>query len=148
MDDNDEFNAREDFDDEQDVDYVTKKQRIIRLLLGYSAIAGVIILLLPDDDRVLNFLMNLPIVIFGVSWCYNDAAERDHRIGVVTRFLLVLLIVVGLPIYLLQTRGFGGFKAIGLLLLLVAAMFSCMIATGLVAAIVGDWTGLWYIPIS
>ena len=59
--------------------------------------------------------------------------------------LLVLLFVVEFPIYLLQTRGLGAFKTLGLTLLLVAAMFACMVTAVLVTLFIGDVTGLWEI---
>ena len=77
-----------------------------------------------------------------ISWCFTDAAERDHRIGRAMRLLLILLFIVGFPIYLLQTRGFGGFKTLGLTLLLALAMFACMYTAGLVTLFIGDATGI------
>ena len=143
MDGNDELDTREEGEDAPSVDYARKKRRVKMLLLGYSAIFGVINCSLPENDSVLDIIVGLPLLILMISWCFTDGAERDHRIGRTMRLLLILLFIVGFPIYLLQTRGFGGFKTLGLTLLFVAAMIACMWTAGLITLFIGDVTGLW-----
>lgn len=143
MDDNEEVDSLENVEDQPFVDHARKKRRILILLLAYSAILGVVSCFLPEEDRALDFIVGLPLLILGISWCFTDAAERDHRIGRLMTFLLVLVFIVGLPIYLLQTRGIGAFKSLGLTLLLVAAMFACLFATGFATLYVGEVAGLW-----
>ncbi len=143
MDENEEVDLPARFENPTSVDYAAKKRRILIILLAYSAILGVVSCFLPEEDRALDFVVGLPLLILGVSWCFTDAIEREHRIGRVTRLLLILLFIVGFPIYLLQTRGFRGFKSLGLTLLLVAAMFACMFTTYHITLFIGDVTGLW-----
>jgi len=145
MDGNEELDTLEDAENERCVDYAVKKRRILMLLLAYSAILGVISVFLVEEDRVLDFIVGLPLLILAISWCFTDAAERDHRIGRVMRLLLILLFILGLPIYLLQTRGIRAFKTFGLTVLLVAAMFACMFATEFVTISIGEVTGIWEI---
>jgi hypothetical protein len=112
-------------------------------LLAYSAILGVVSCFLPEEDRALDFIVGFPLLILGISWCFTDAAERDDRIGRLMTLILLLVFIVGLPIYLLQTRGIGAFKSLGWTLLLVAAMFACLFATGFATLYVGEVAGWW-----
>jgi lysylphosphatidylglycerol synthetase-like protein (DUF2156 family) len=139
----DEFDAVQDNDSEPPVDFSAKKRRTVILLLVYSAIVGILSCFLPEEDTPLDFIVGLPWLILGISWCFTDAAERDHRIGLFMRLLLILVFILGLPTYLFQTRGFGAFKALALTMVLVAAMCGCLIAAAYVTLYAGDATGLW-----
>lgn len=143
MDDNKEVDSSESVENQPSVDYAAKKRRILMLLLAYSAIVGVVSCFLPLEDRALAFIVGLPLLILGISWCLTDAAERDDRIGRLMTIILVLIFIVGLPIYLLQTRGIGAFKSLGWTLLIVAAMFACSFATEFATLYVGEVAGLW-----
>ena len=125
------------------VDYAAKKRRIVLMLLAYSAILGVISCFLPEEDTPLDFIVALPLLILGISWCFTDAGERDHRIGRLMKLVLVLLFIVGFPIYVFQTRGVRGFKIFVLTLLLVGGMIACVFATAFATLYLGDAIGLW-----
>ena len=125
------------------VDYAAKKRRIVLMLLAYSAILGVISCFLPEEDTPLGFIVGLPLLILGISWCFTDAAERDYRIGRMTRLFLVLFFIVGFPIYVFQAHGFRAFKTLASALLLVGAMIACVFATEFAALFLGDAMGLW-----
>ena len=124
------------------IDYGAKKRRIILMLLACSAILGAISIFLPEDDRVLDFVVGLPLLILGISWCFTDASEHDHRIGRLMNLMLVLLFILGFPLYILRTRGIGGFKTLGLTVFLVAIMVACAYSTALAALYVGNAVGL------
>ena len=94
------------------IDHASNKRRIIVLLLAYSAVLGVLSCFLPEEDSPVDLAVGLPLLILGIMWCSVDAAERNHRTGILIRFALVLLFLVGFPIYLVQTRGIGAFKAL------------------------------------
>ena len=66
--------------------------------------------LIPKDDRLLNFLISLPVLIPVVIWCHLDAKEREQPIGVLMKLGLLFLFVLAFPIYTLQTQGPRGFK--------------------------------------
>lgn len=129
MNDNEELDSVEDAEREPSVDYAPKKRRIVMMLIAYSAILGIISCFLPEEDTPLDFIVALPLLILGISWCFTDAAERDHRIGRLGKLLLILLFIVGLPMYLFQTRGIGAIKTLALAMLLVGAMFACLFIT-------------------
>lgn len=129
----------------QTVEYGVRKRRLILMLLAYSAILGILSCFLPKEDSPMDFVAGLPLLILGVMWCFTDAAERDYRMGSLMKLVLVLMFIVGLPIYLFRTRGIGGFKALAFSLLLVGAMFTCMFITGYATLYFGSAAGLWEI---
>ena len=112
MNDNEELDSVENTESEQPIVYAAKKRRVVMLLLVYSAILGILFCFLPEEDTPIDFIVTLPLLILAISWCFTDAAERDHRIGPRMRLLLILLFIVGLPIYLFQTRGIGAIKTL------------------------------------
>lgn len=114
--------------------YGLKKRRIVLMLLAYAAIFGVIVCILPEDNRALDIVVGLPFVILSVWWVFIDAEERDHRIGGLMRLVLIFAFAIGLPIYLLQTRGIRGVQTIAVAALLFAAMIACMFATAFVTS--------------
>lgn len=124
-------------------DYRAKKQRVIYFAVCYSLIHGIVICFLPQEDSALDLLVGFPFLICGILWCYTDAAERGSRIGVITRLLLIFVFVVGLPLYLFQSRGVGAFKSLGLVFALVAAMSACMVTSAFATVYLGQITGLW-----
>ena len=141
--DNDEAESIGTTDMESSVNYAARKRGIVMLLLAYSAVLGGIIWFLPEEDTALDFIVGLPLLILGIAWCFTDAAQRDHRIGRLMGLLLVLLFVVGLPIYLFQTRGFGAFKSLLLLAVLIGAMLACLFVTAVASLYAGQAVGLW-----
>ena len=124
------------------IDYAVKKRRIILMLLAYSAILGIIACFVPDKDAPTDFVFGLPLLILGISWCFTDAAERNYRMGRLMSLLLILILGIGLPIYLLRTRGFGAFKSLAFTLLLIGGMFACMFVAAIATAYVGNAAGL------
>ena len=61
MDGSNEADIPEDREDETSVDYAAKKRRIVMLLLGCSAIFGVIACFLPAENTAADFILNLPM---------------------------------------------------------------------------------------
>ncbi len=124
------------------VDYGAKKRRIILMLLAYSTFLGIVEGIFPDTDAPTNFVVSLPLLILGVSWCFTDAAEHNFRVGRVTSLLLILFLALGLPIYLLRTCGFGAFKTLALTLCLIGVMLACTVVAAFVTAYGGKAVGL------
>ncbi len=93
-------------------DYSLAKRRILIFLIAYDAALVGIWNLMPKDDRLLDFLIGLPILIPVVIWCHIDAKERKHTIGIFMKLGLVFLFILAFPIYVLQTQGPGGFKTL------------------------------------
>ncbi len=137
--------TNEDSQSDPAIQYGRRKFRIVVLLLAYSVICGILSCFLPEEDTPLDFIVGLPFLILGVSWCFTDAAERDHRIGMLTKLLLIFFFIFGFPIYLLQTRGLGAFKTLAFSILLVVAMLVILFGTAFTTLVVGELTGFWQI---
>ncbi|APZ91714.1 hypothetical protein [Fuerstiella marisgermanici] len=121
-----------------ETDLHAQKRRILIWLLVWSAIMGVVAMFEDETqaDPVVDLLLGLPFVILGIYWCRTDAAERGHYIGVPMSACLVLMFVLGLPIYLFQTRGLKGILSLGWLLLYLIAMAASLIAGAVVTSVV------------
>jgi hypothetical protein len=127
-------------DRESVVDYSQKKKRrILMLLLGYSALLGILSAFLPEEDAVVDFVVGLPLLILALVWCQTDANERGHRMGGLMKFSLVLLFGFAFPIYLLQTRGLHAVKTLLLTVLLVVGMLACLCATACATVYIRFW---------
>jgi hypothetical protein len=92
---------------------------------------------------VINFLVGLPALVLAISWCHVDADEQEYAMGKLMRLSLIFIFGLAFPIYILRTRGFVGFKTLGLALLFVAAMFACVFATGFVTGYIAYLFGAW-----
>jgi hypothetical protein len=119
------------------VDFGAKKLRILFMLLAYSALLGVICIFLPEADVPLHFVVGLPLLFLGISWCYNDASQGNHRISKLVNLTLLFWFLVGFPVYIFQTRGIRGFKTLLLALCFVALMTACALTTMCVGYAVG-----------
>ena len=89
--------------------------------------------------------MGFPLFALGTAWCIADAGQRGHRIGRVATLLLVLVFIVGLPVYLFQTRGLGAFRSLAMVLGLIIAISFCASTGGIATLFLGYMTGLWEI---
>ncbi|MAD79395.1 MAG: hypothetical protein QF918_11905 [Pirellulaceae bacterium] len=90
--------------------YSTGKRRVLIFLLAYDVSLAVIRNFMPEDDRVLDYVVGLPVLIPVIIWCHIDAKERKHKIGIFMKLSLVFLFVIAFPIYIFQTQGPSGFK--------------------------------------
>lgn len=93
-------------------DYSIGKRRILFFLLAYDVSLAVICNFMPKDDRVLDYVIGLPVLIPVLIWCHLDAKERNHKIGIIMKLSLVFLFVLAFPIYIFQTQGPSGFKSL------------------------------------
>ncbi len=92
--------------------YSLAKRLILVFLLAYDAALVAMWNFMPKDDRLLDFLVSLPVLISVVIWCHVDAKEREHTIGVFMKLGLLFLFVLAFPLYILQTQGPRGFKTL------------------------------------
>ena len=92
------------------VDHSIAKRRILIYLLVYDVLLAVICNFMPKDDRVLDYVIGLPVLIPILIWCHLDAKDRHHRIGILMKLSLIFLFVLAFPLYIFQTQGLSGFK--------------------------------------
>lgn len=87
------------------------KRQCLLGLLGLAAIVGVLDQVLVDDrsyDRLLTTGSAVIAVVLIAAWCHYDSWQRSYTIGTPLRFLILLLAAIGVPVYLLRTRGWRG----------------------------------------
>lgn len=107
---------------------------------------GVIDLIYYDSQSAedSSYLISTIIGIFAiVGWVSYDAALRDYPLSSGLRWCVILLAVVGVPLYLVRTRGWKGAAIIGFglpALLISMATYSLGYS---VAWLTGSWRGLW-----
>ncbi|MCE2751078.1 MAG: hypothetical protein LW720_04225 [Pirellula sp.] len=124
-------------------DSVSTKRGILLKLLIYSGLLGIISVLLPNSNRVIDFLLGLPALVLGITWCHVDANQREYSLGKLMRLGLIFAFVLAFPFYLLRTRGLKGIKTLAQAILFVTAMFACMLATSFGTLFVGYLAGAW-----
>ena len=84
--------------------------RLIGLLL-LSTFFGVVQQLQEINDfdgTFLIFVATIGTIVLVVSWCFLDARELGYRIPKLLLVLIVLCGAIGLPLYLIRTRGVRG----------------------------------------
>lgn len=115
-------------------DYAAKKRNIVRWLLIFSAVYGIVGLFIPEEESGADFLVVLPLIFLAVAWCYADASQRGARIPRWLSIVMVLFFIVGFPIYLSRTRGAAAVRTLGLALLLMLAMAMTAVITAVAVA--------------
>jgi len=86
---------------------------------------------------VSDVVSSLMLIILLVWWVLRDSAERNLTVPYYLKILIVLIAVIGLPIYLFRSRGFKG----GLLALAAAVCVGVVITTsGWIGAVAGEYT--------
>jgi hypothetical protein len=119
-------------DDVRALSFEQRKRRILLALLAYATLIGAITWFLPEDDRILNFLIGIPITVLAYNWCQLDAKQRGYTIGRYTSVGLILLFVIAFPILMLRTRGLRGVWTLTLSTLFAASMLACSVLIELV----------------
>jgi len=131
----------------ESTDYPARKRWILNLLIIYAMLLGVVFPLLRDDADALLFVSNIPVLMLTLAWCVNDAAEREIRIGGITRVLVILALIVGLPLYLFRSRGLYGFVSVGLATLFAVLLLAVGTAANVVTLKMGEVMGFWEFPL-
>lgn len=97
------------------------KQRILTYLVTYAFLLVVLSRLLPAGDRVVDYVVGLPVLILAVVWCHFDAKGRGLVLRPLMKFCLIFLFVIAFPIYVFQTQGVRGFKTLNFTAISIAA---------------------------
>ncbi len=112
----------------------SKKTRFLVALAWVTVICAAVRAFMPEDspyERPLMLVQMIPTLVLLLLWCHHDSSERGYRLSKGLSILIVLVAVVGLPIYLLRTRpGAAGFVAI----LKAAAFFGFLLAVDYLVA--------------
>ena len=100
-----------------------KRWRLIWLLV-FSIAIGVAEQVFAEDelDKLFRVGGAIPTVMLIASWCHIDARERGYAITKLLFLAIVFVTVVGLPVYLIRTRGVRGVLSIVIALLFAIIM--------------------------
>ncbi len=92
-----------------------KKRNALLALLAVSAVAGALDSICANsgtDPIVATIATTVPALLLILHWCMLDSQELRVRISTALAVVILLLALVGVPVYLLKSRGAGGLVAI------------------------------------
>ncbi len=116
------------------------------LLLVWAAQGIFLYYHFEQPDGLMQYAFAFTNLILVYLWCGYDAAERGKKIGTATAALLVVLLVVGWPLYAFQSRGWSGLKLLGWGFLTVFSLFATMITTWIITGIIDGWQVVELVP--
>jgi len=79
----------------------------------------------------------VPIAI--ATWCYYDARLHDIEIGRAFMVLIILVAIVGFPVYAFRSRGVRGFLLIGYSLLVATALLAFSAGSAIATDLLLTW---------
>ena len=104
-------------------------------LLAFCMVAGAIVPWVRESShtgRLILFFFDLTAIGLTLLWCVFDSYQRGYQIKLPLGVCIVLLAFLGVPFYLLRTRGWYGFVSI----VLMALFFVGCVVTAVIAAVV------------
>jgi hypothetical protein len=102
------------------------KRRCLFGMLALAAIVGVLDQIFADDrgtDKFVTVIYALTAAFLLITWCQYDSRLYAYRIRKPLLLLIFLLAIIGLPLYLLRTRGYRGLISIAI----AAAFFAALL---------------------
>lgn len=127
----------------RNIHYARQKRWVLGLMLLWAALAGVIAPFVASDEPVVQLLLSAPIIMRVLKWCLIDADQRGQQVGRGMRIALIVVMLVGLVIYLLRTRGIKGILAVIQALLFTALLLMINVAFEFATLHLGQAAGLW-----
>jgi hypothetical protein len=122
-------------DSQPEEDFAKAKRRRLLWMLGLAVAAGIASAMFADAERELQLLEGVGIAVLVASWCQVDARERGGTIGKLQFVSIVLIALIGLPVYLFRTRGLRGSLSILLALLFYALLVGVQVCVLLIASL-------------
>ncbi len=126
----------EQFDEAESRDETTKaaKRRCLVGLLLLAVVMGVLqqLVVQKQADRVVTLVGGIVSIVLIFIWCQNDSYQRSYKIPKLLRLLIIFVAILGVPTYLLRTRGRRGILSI---VKLVAFFGICALLAGIAGAI-------------
>jgi len=111
-----------------------KRSRLIGLL-GISAACGVF-----AESHLGEFFFfagTIGSLLLIVSWCQLDARERGYRIPRLLMVMIVLIGVIGVPVFLIRTRGMRGIWSCLLAVLFLGVMVALNLIGSMATPLIG-----------
>lgn len=121
-----------------------RKRRLVLLMFVYAAFLGVMYTFVPgEDDREMDLLLGLPLLVLVVSWCFADAGQRGFRMGRLMKVLLALAFLLAFPLYAFRTRGIRGLILLLWATLLAVALCVTVEVAAMTTLLAGETLGYW-----
>ena len=115
-----------------------KKRLCLWALMVLGVLLGFLMVFVEEgsnQDSVIGFLFGVIFTLFVLFWCHYDAWDRGFKLGRGLALTIVLLMVVGLPVYFFRSRG----ASEGWLACLKAILFLLLIMLiAVIAALIGS----------
>lgn len=114
-----------------------KRQKFILLVIMVvlSGLFGVLESLYattPGADRALFVADTLSFAFCLSVWCASDAQLRGFRLSRGLRWMIILIALIGFPVYAFRSRGRQGWSLFGLGVLFFMLMMAVSVGAGLV----------------
>ena len=113
------------------------KRAALVVLVGLWAAAGILEVKLDvHSGGYLAYILGHTFAtsVLVLYWVLNDAEGRAYQPSKAVRTTICLLTIVGLPVYLLRSRGVRGILAVGLAAAFAALLFCAMFASAYLTA--------------
>ncbi len=108
------------------------------VLAAIWVLGGVVEGLAPPMSATYSLVFlgeSVATALLALLWVRYDAAERDLQVSGRMSLAICLVAVLGVPYYLLRSRGWRGFLSIGAA---AAYLFGVALLSGLVATMMGN----------
>jgi hypothetical protein len=121
-----------------------KRQKIVMLviMLLLSGLFGVLdsfYAATPGADRALFIADTLSFAFCLSVWCASDAQLRGFRLSRGLRWTIILIALIGFPVYAFRSRGRRGWSLFGLGVLFFLLLMAASVGTGWITDIIrGD----------
>jgi hypothetical protein len=114
-------------------DFAKAKRRRLVWMLGIAVAAGIASEVFADAERELQLLEGVGLAVLVASWCSVDARERRRTLGKLQFASIILIALIGLPVYLFRTRGLRAFLSLLLALLFYALLIGLQLCVTMIA---------------
>lgn len=124
----------------------TKRFWCLMIILFSPLFFGVLDLIFFDDESVQNgsYLISMIIGILAiVCWVSYDAALRGFPFNGGLRWCVILIAAVGVPVYLVKSRGWKGAAVLGFGIPAFLISMGTYYLGWFTALSVGSWMGMW-----
>lgn len=105
-----------------------RKRLVLLIILAAWALNGILDALFAEMASFEKYSELFAVVCFAFCtrlWCHYDSQERGFSIGRFLSLSIVLIALIGFPVYAFRTRGLAGFRLVGgaVLFMLAVIMF-------------------------
>lgn len=128
----------------------SRKRNALFAILGICVVSSIAIWVFPGDGwqrQVVVLLSAVAQLVSILFWCIADAEEREFDLSIGYRIFIVLFAFLGLPFYLIKTRGLQkGLISIAYAVFFWILMYFVSVITLAILTQVEDRLGIFQTP--